>query len=203
MTDPTAITPETPLKALAERANPPENWWNEDTPKRSELELPGHILQALGEAGIHTVAQLRATGPTRLRKLPYIGKLAYQQIVDLLRGAGSAERRRPLMAMIRDKNMSDEVDLMRELVRSAIWDVAYQEKELRRAHKVVACAKVLLGRCGYDFTLEEAIETYRDDEMQQDNPDNPTEWAKAISSAVLLLVMSITSEALQTARAMR
>ena len=85
MTDPTAITPDTPLKALAEQANPPENWWNEDTPKRSELELPGHILQALGEAGIHTVAQLRATGPTRLRKLPHIGKLAYQQIIDLLR----------------------------------------------------------------------------------------------------------------------
>ena len=85
MTDTTTITPDTPLKALAEQASPPANWWNEDAPKRSELELPGHVLQALGEAGIHTVAQLRAAGPVRLRKLPHIGKLAYQQIVDLLR----------------------------------------------------------------------------------------------------------------------
>jgi DNA-directed RNA polymerase alpha subunit len=80
-----AITATTPLSSLAEHAAANTDWWKESAPARNELELPGRVIAALGSAGIHTVAQLRAAGPHKLRKLDHIGKLGFQQIVDLLR----------------------------------------------------------------------------------------------------------------------
>lgn len=76
--------------------------------------------------------------------------------------------------------IANDADLMRELVRSAIWDVRYQEEELGKAHKVVACATALLARSNFDFTLHEAVASYLDDEQQQDDPDDLISWAKVI-----------------------
>ena len=80
--------------------------------------------------------------------------------------------------MIRGE-VDNEAYLMRELARSAIWDLLYHERELIKAHNVVACAQALLERCGYDFTLRDAI-AYLDDESQEHDPANPTEWAKCV-----------------------
>jgi hypothetical protein len=81
---------------------------------------------------------------------------------------------------IRNANIENDADLMRELVRSAIWDVKYHEQALGKAHKVVAGAKALLARSGFNFTLQEAIEAYEEDEMQEDDPDDTTSWAKCM-----------------------
>ena len=80
------ITNGTPLSALAEKANATGEWWKEEAlGRRSEMVLPTRVLVVLGNAGIHTVEQLKAAGPDRLHKLPKLGKLAFQQIVALLR----------------------------------------------------------------------------------------------------------------------
>lgn len=80
------ITQNTPLSALAEQANASGEWWKEDAlGKPNELELPTRVLVALGNAGIHTVEQLKAAGPHRLRQIEHIGKLGFDQIIALLR----------------------------------------------------------------------------------------------------------------------
>jgi hypothetical protein len=78
------ITPTTPLSDLVHHDAAIANWWDEPD-KRSELELPGRVIASLGAAGIHTVEQLKAAGPHRLRMLEGIGKLGFSQIVNLLR----------------------------------------------------------------------------------------------------------------------
>jgi DNA-directed RNA polymerase alpha subunit len=80
------ITNTTTLGSLAEKANASGDWWKEGAlERRNVLELPTRTLVALGNAGIHTVEQLRTAGPTRLHNIDGLGKLAFQQIVDLLR----------------------------------------------------------------------------------------------------------------------
>jgi hypothetical protein len=74
----------TPLSDLAHHDSAIANWWDEPD-KRSELELPNRVIVALGNAGIHTVEQLKAAGPHRLRTLDGLGKLGFSQIVALLR----------------------------------------------------------------------------------------------------------------------
>jgi DNA-directed RNA polymerase alpha subunit len=74
----------TPLSSLAERAAASGAWWD-DPAHRSELELPTRVLRLLENAGITTVEQLKAAGPHRLRKLDGLGKLAFDQIIELLR----------------------------------------------------------------------------------------------------------------------
>jgi DNA-directed RNA polymerase alpha subunit len=84
-------TTATPLSALAERAASSGSWWEADAlEQRSELELPTRVLRVLESAGIHTVEQLKAAGPHRLRKLEGIGKLGFDQIIDLLRALDRA-----------------------------------------------------------------------------------------------------------------
>jgi DNA-directed RNA polymerase alpha subunit len=81
----------TPLSALAERTAASGAWWKADAlEQRSELELPTRVLRVLECAGIHTVEQLKAAGPHRLRKLEGIGKLGFDQIIDLLRALDRA-----------------------------------------------------------------------------------------------------------------
>jgi DNA-directed RNA polymerase alpha subunit len=80
------ITDTTPLSTLAERATASVEWWKPGALERpNELELPTRVLVALSNADIHTVAQLRAAGPQRLRELEGIGKLGFSQIVEFLR----------------------------------------------------------------------------------------------------------------------
>lgn len=76
-----------------------------------------------------------------------------------------------------DKPPADEVEMMRAIVRHALWDVVADENRLIAAHKVVACAKALLARGHYDFTIEQACEEY---DEQPDDPDTPIEWVKGI-----------------------
>jgi DNA-directed RNA polymerase alpha subunit len=86
MSEQNTPTAATPLSALAERANSSGAWWKADAlDQRSELELPTRVLVVLENAGITTVEQLKAAGPNRLRQLEGIGKLAFNQIIDLLR----------------------------------------------------------------------------------------------------------------------
>jgi hypothetical protein len=76
----------TELSALAERATASgARWQAGKLDQRSELVLPARVLRALDSAGIRTVEELKAAGPVALSKLDGIGKLAFQQIVDLLR----------------------------------------------------------------------------------------------------------------------
>jgi hypothetical protein len=76
----------TKLSALAEQANASGAWWKaEALDQRSALALPNRVLVVLANAGITTVEQLKAAGPDKLRKMDGIGKLAFNQIIDLLR----------------------------------------------------------------------------------------------------------------------
>ncbi|MBR0753458.1 hypothetical protein JQ604_14820 [Bradyrhizobium jicamae] len=73
------------LSALAETAAATGAWWKPDAlGQRSDLELPSRVLTILDNAGIHTVDELKALGPQKLRKLDGIGKQAFEQIVALL-----------------------------------------------------------------------------------------------------------------------
>jgi DNA-directed RNA polymerase alpha subunit len=85
----TAISGETSLTkltVLAEEAAASGNWWEEDSlDHRHTLALPTRVLAILDQAGIRTVEDLKSAGPTRLRKLEGIGKLAFNQIINLLR----------------------------------------------------------------------------------------------------------------------
>ena len=83
MTD--EILETTPLGKLAESNPDNTEWWKADAPKRSAFELPTRVLKALEDEGILTVAQLKAAGPHKLRKIDHIGKLGFDQIVTLLR----------------------------------------------------------------------------------------------------------------------
>lgn len=79
------INDATQLSTLAESAAASSAWWKSDTlGQRSALELPTRVLRVLDNAGVSTVEQLKAAGPS-LRRLPGIGKLGFNQIVDLLR----------------------------------------------------------------------------------------------------------------------
>jgi DNA-directed RNA polymerase alpha subunit len=78
------ITNATRLSSLAEHAAASGAWWQQSD-QRNEMELPTRVLHILDNAGITTVEQLKAAGPYRLRELEGIGKLGYQQIIDLLR----------------------------------------------------------------------------------------------------------------------
>jgi DNA-directed RNA polymerase alpha subunit len=76
----------TPLSNLAEIAAANSGWWKANAlGQRSDLELPTRVLHVLDNAGILTVEQLKAAGPYKLRQLEGIGKLGFQQIIDLLR----------------------------------------------------------------------------------------------------------------------
>jgi hypothetical protein len=86
MTDQTTTTTDnTPLGKLAETNVASTEWWKPDAPERSEFELPTRVLKALEDVGILTVAQLKAAGPHKLRELPHVGKLGFDQILALLR----------------------------------------------------------------------------------------------------------------------
>ena len=86
MTDQTTTTPESmTLAKLAESSVASTEWWKPDAPEHSEFELPTRVLKALEDAGIMTVAQLRAAGPHKLQGLPNVGKQGFDQIVTLLR----------------------------------------------------------------------------------------------------------------------
>ena len=75
----------TQLSSLAELAAANSGWWKSDAlDQRSELELPPRVLNVLAGAGIRTVEELKAAGPHKLRKLDGIGKLGFNQIIDLL-----------------------------------------------------------------------------------------------------------------------
>jgi hypothetical protein len=75
----------THLSALAEQAIASDAWWKADAEPRNELALPSRVLAILDKAGIRTVEELKAAGPRRLRMLDGIGKLAFDQIINLLR----------------------------------------------------------------------------------------------------------------------
>jgi DNA-directed RNA polymerase alpha subunit len=76
----------TKLSEIAEQANASGAWWKSGAmDERSQLELPARVLKVLEGAGITTVEQLKAAGPARLRKLDGLGKLAFNQIIELLR----------------------------------------------------------------------------------------------------------------------
>jgi hypothetical protein len=48
------------------------------------------VLACLANAGITTVEQLKAAGPHRLRLIEGIGKLGFDQIIDMLRALDRA-----------------------------------------------------------------------------------------------------------------
>jgi DNA-directed RNA polymerase alpha subunit len=76
----------TRLTVLAEQAKASGEWWKEGAlEQRHDLELPPRVLVILDNAGIRTVEQLKAAGPVGLLKLPGLGKLAFKQIIDLLK----------------------------------------------------------------------------------------------------------------------
>jgi hypothetical protein len=80
------ITSTTPLSDLARNSAANGNWWEEEAlGQRNVMQLPTHVLRILDNAGIRTVEQLKAAGPIKLRELEGIGKLAFDQIVQLLR----------------------------------------------------------------------------------------------------------------------
>ena len=75
----------TKLSEIAEQANASGAWWKSGAlDERSELALPTRVLKVLENAGIMTVEQLKAAGPSRLRKLEGLGKLGFNQIIELL-----------------------------------------------------------------------------------------------------------------------
>ena len=76
----------TKLTEIAEQANASGAWGKSGAlDERSELELPTRVLKVLENAGIMTVEQLKAAGPSRLRKLEGLGKFGFNQIIELLR----------------------------------------------------------------------------------------------------------------------
>jgi hypothetical protein len=76
----------TPLSTLAMNAAARGKWWEEDAlGQRNVLQLPTRVLVILDGAGITTVEQLKAAGPLKIRELEGIGKLGFDQIVQLLR----------------------------------------------------------------------------------------------------------------------
>lgn len=76
----------TTLAALAEQAAGRGAWWNPDAlDQPNALELPTRVMAALENAGIHTVEQLKAAGPHKLRELEGVGKGGFDQIIELLR----------------------------------------------------------------------------------------------------------------------
>lgn len=76
----------TNLATLAERAHASGDWWKEGKlGEHNDLELPTRVLHILDNAGITTVEQLKAAGPVALVKLEGLGKLGFQQILNLLR----------------------------------------------------------------------------------------------------------------------
>ena len=68
--------------------------------------------------------------------------------------------------------------MMRRVVASAVWNALYHEGELSKAHRIVAYAKSLLARTGFDFTLEEALADYN--EYEEDDPTSPADWVKKV-----------------------
>lgn len=83
MTEQTSLTK---LSEVAAEAHANGAWWKSGAlDERSALVLPKRVLTVLKDAGIDTVEQLKAAGPMRLRKLEGLGKLGFNQIIDLLR----------------------------------------------------------------------------------------------------------------------
>lgn len=76
---------QTPLSTLGQHAVATGDWWKSGAAERNELQLPGRVLKVLETEGIRTVEQLKVAGPHRLRKIEGLGKLAFNQIIDLLR----------------------------------------------------------------------------------------------------------------------
>jgi len=79
-------TTPTTLASLADQAAASGAWWDEGAlDKPNALVLPTRVLVILSNADITTVEQLKAAGPKKLRELPHLGKLGFQQIIDCLR----------------------------------------------------------------------------------------------------------------------
>jgi hypothetical protein len=86
MTEQNIPTHPTALSSLAEHAAASGAWWHESAlDQPNAMALPPRVLHRLDKAGIHTVEQLKAAGPHKLRNLDGIGKLAFDQIIELLR----------------------------------------------------------------------------------------------------------------------
>jgi len=64
--------------------------------------------------------------------------------------------------------MADECELMRKIVRDALFKVAYHERELSRAHKLLAVTHALVKRTDIQMTDEEAERIYNEVENEED-----------------------------------
>ena len=82
----------------------------------------------------------------------------------------------------RDTPPKDDTEYMRRELEDIFWNIAYQEEELQKAHRVVAAAKAMLLQGGYDFTMTEAYQHFcdGDGDIDVDDPPSPLDWVKAL-----------------------
>ena len=64
--------------------------------------------------------------------------------------------------MLRTQNMNSVDDLLRELLRSSLWDVAYHEAELRKGNVILQRHIDFIERAGFDIAALEKIESDAD-----------------------------------------
>jgi hypothetical protein len=64
--------------------------------------------------------------------------------------------------------MDDDIDLARETIRHAFWEVRYHEIALEKAHHKVGLVKALLTRAQLPFDPAKALAFYKDDEDGED-----------------------------------
>jgi hypothetical protein len=83
---------------------------------------------------------------------------------------------------VRDlKEGANDVDLVREIVRDACWNIRYHEDRLAREHKKLATIDALLLRTGVTFTRREAqveVERLYDEDGEEERIDNADAFAK-------------------------
>jgi len=65
---------------------------------------------------------------------------------------------------------TDEVALVREMLRSALWGIDYHEEGLAHAHERVAVGKALMERLGINISAEDALARY-EEEASEDEQD--------------------------------
>jgi hypothetical protein len=82
------------------------------------------------------------------------------------------------------KAPKDEVDLIRLIAQEAIWDILNNEEQLKDDYKKVAYAKALLTRAGYAFTIDEAVEAFKDDDYHENATDSTEDWVMSIVADV-------------------
>lgn len=68
----------------------------------------------------------------------------------------------------RHAKVTDDVELMREMVRNALWSIEYHEEALTSAHKRLAIGKSLMERVGLTVSSEEALKRFHEDEDERD-----------------------------------